>query len=351
MVVTMKSIEEEIYYNVFIPTQRIKDVIKDIVGCKKSFDTKMEPISMMIMSRSGIGKTSLMNYIASQYPSSTEITGWGEQDKKEVLVVTLSPNSTMKKAATEMLKALGDPNPDKGNLLQQTTRIRKLLFQCGVKLIIIDEFSHIVQSNSSRVLGKTADWIKDIIKPPKDNPENCPKIPLVAFGMYNSMKILESNEQLDTLVSKKSYLFPYGITQEEELLYYKTFLMNVGIKINELGIKLDFSDPDIYLRIFAASSGIPRFMMKLIACACSIHKSNGKSSFVNMSTFEQGFKRVFGAQKLNPFEVASLKDIYYTESTTYTTWKKSKCDHSIFGKDEKGNLDIIFNIAKSNSIL
>lgn len=250
-----------------------------------------------------------------------------------------------------MLKALGDPNPDKGNLLQQTKRIRKLLFQCGVKMIIIDEFSHIVQSNSSRVLGKTADWIKDIIKPPKNNPENCPKIPLVAFGMYNSIKILESNEQLDTLVSKKSYLFPYGITQEEELLYYKTFLMNFGDKIHELGIKVDFNDPDLYLRIFAASSGIPRLMIKLIACACSIHRSNASRGFIEISSFESGFEKVFGKQKLNPFELASLKDITYTENITYTTWVKSKCSHSIFGKIEKGNLSTIFDVAKSNNIL
>lgn len=347
----MKSIEEEIYYNIFIPTKRIKDIVKDILECKKSFDTGMEPISQMIMGRSGVGKTALMNYIASQYPASTEITDWGEQDKKEVLVVTLSPNSTKKDAATEMLKALGDPNPDKGNLLQQTKRIRKLLFQCGVKMIIIDEFSHIVQSNSSRVLGKTADWIKDIIKPPKDNPENCPKIPLVAFGMYNSIKILESNEQLDTLVSKKSYLFPYGITQEEELLYYKTFLMNIGAKINELGIKIDFNDPDIYLRIFAASTGTPRLMMKLIACACSIHHSNANNGFVGISSFKTGFESVFGKQKLNPFELAYLRDITYTENTTYTTWEKSNCNHSVFSKSEKGNLSTIFDIAKSKSIL
>ena len=347
----MKNIEEEIYYNIFIPTARIKDIVKEILECKKSFDTGMEPISQMIMGRSGVGKTALMNYISSQYPESTEITDWGEQDKKEVLVVTLSPNSTKKDAATEMLKALGDPNPYKGNLLQQTKRIRKLLFQCGVKMIIIDEFSHIVQSNSSRVLGKTADWIKDIIKPPKNNPENCPKIPLVAFGMYNSIKILESNEQLDTLVSKKSYLFPYGITQEEEILYYKTFLMNFGAKIHELGIKVDFNDPDLYLRIFAASSGIPRLMIKLIACACSIHHSNSNGGFIDISSFESGFEKVFGKQKLNPFELASLKDITYTENITYTTWIKSKRSHSILGKIEKGNLSTVFDVAKSKDFL
>lgn len=307
----MKNIENEIYYNCFIPTGRVHDVIEDIVACKKSFDTEMEPISMMVMAGSGFGKTSLINYVASKYPACTEITDWGEQDKKEVLVVTLRSNSTKKDAATEMLKALGDPNPDKGNLLQQTDRILRSLYQCGIKLIIIDEFSHIVQSNSSRVLGKTADWIKDIIKPPIGNPQNCPKIPLIAVGMYNSIKILQSNPQLDTLVTKKSYLFPYGITQEEEFIYYKNFMSNFGEKIKNLGIKIDLIDPEIYSRIFAASSGVPRLMIKLIACACGISSSKGDKSSVDMLCFDQGFERVFGKQKVNPFKLTSFNEIKF----------------------------------------
>ncbi|WP_067516650.1 TniB family NTP-binding protein [Endozoicomonas ascidiicola] len=347
----MMNIEKEIYYNCFIPTSRIVDVINDMIKCKKSFDTKMEPISMMIMAGSGYGKTLLINYFSSKYPPVTEKNDKGEQDKKEVLVVTLRSNSTKKDAATEMLKALGDPNPDKGSLLQQTDRILTLLCLCGVKVIIIDEFSHIVQSNSSRVLGKTADWIKDIIKPPKDNPKECPKIPLIAVGMYSSIKILQSNPQLDTLVTKKSYLFPYGISQKDELDFYKIFLSNVGNKIKNLGLEIDLEDPEIYLRLFAASNGIPRLLMKIISCACGIGCSRGDNKIVDVSCFENGFEDVFGKQKKNPFKATSLKDIPFTESTTYTTWVESKCSHAVLEGKNNGLLDVVFKTGKSKGFI
>lgn len=203
------------------------------------------------------------------------------------------------------------------------------------------------------MLGNTADWIKDIIKPPVDNPYGCPQIPLIAVGMYSSIKILQSNPQLDTLVTKKSYLFPYGITQEDELIYYKTFLMNVGCEIEKrYDLKIDFNDPDIYFRIFAASNGVPRLLMKLISLACGLGYSKGSVNNIDMVCFEKAFHKMYGAQKFkNPFKITSMKDISFMENTTYTTWVRSECDHAVFGKNESGLLFNVHDLAKSKGIL
>ena len=343
-----KDIINTVFNEVFIPTSRLQDIIQDVISCKKSFSEGIEPASMLIMAGSGFGKTRLIRFIASKYPRKVEVTEYGEQDIIPVLVVTLKSNSTKKDAATAMLEALGDPNPTKGVLLQMTERILKLLSNCRVELIIIDEFSHIVQSNSSRVLGKTADWVKDIIKPPDDNPQKCPKIPLVAFGMYNSIRILQANSQLDTLVSKKAYIFPYGITEKDELEYYRKFLGEIEIRLNKYNLDANIlNEPDILYRIFSASNGVPRHIMKLIAYACGSPKT--KSNKLSANSFLDAYPRVFGRQKQNPFSV-NMDKLALLEHTTYTAWMSSGKDHSLFGNFDQGSLINAFNAAKQKKL-
>lgn len=344
----MFNIEQEVYYNSYIVTPRINSILEDMVACKNSYEKGLEPTSMLIMAGSGYGKTSLINYFHSKYPNKTEATDEGETDTKPVLVVTLRSNSTKKDAATEMLKSLGDPNPTKGNLLQLTDRILTLLHLCKVQLIIIDEFSHIVQSTSQRVLGKTADWIKDIIKPPLNNPQNCPKIPMIAFGMYNSNKILKANEQLDTLVSKKHYLFPFGISHKEEQTFYIKFLSKLDAKISELGLISNLNDPDIFFRLFSASNGIPRLLMKQIAFAAGSKKN--KNNEITMASYYDAYEKVFGKQKDNPFDKnIKLDSLQYIESTTYTTWNQSSKNNDVFGKkDTRLSIAESLRIGKEN---
>ncbi len=80
--------------------------------------------------------------------------------------------------STALLVALGDPFAGKATHYVQMIRVRKLMDELGVIMVILDEVQHIFDGRSKNVIKTAAQFIKNL--------ENNLKRPIVLSGMRSN---------------------------------------------------------------------------------------------------------------------------------------------------------------------
>ncbi len=211
--------------NLFVNTPYLGLILNEIESCRLDSLLGGEPDCMLITGSTGAGKTSLIQRYLDIFPIE-------EKDTKTVVPVlytTLPESASPISASQQMLKDLNDPfYCTSNNAVLLSNRLVTLLKNCETKLIIIDEFQHMIERRSSKVLFRAADWLKTLIVRSK--------VPVVMFGMPNSKHILESNSQLARRFLQQRTLKPFRVIDEKERQFYLQFL-------NEVDNALPFESP------------------------------------------------------------------------------------------------------------
>jgi hypothetical protein len=114
---------------------------------------------IMLLGESGVGKSTLLVMYAKNYPAIEH----EELTEVPVLYVVLGPSPTPKTLAHTLLKALGDPKWNVGREVELTARLVFLIWQCRVRLVIIDEANHLIDRGGEKTLHTSADWIKRLV--------------------------------------------------------------------------------------------------------------------------------------------------------------------------------------------
>ena len=131
---------------------RLSKILEKIEYCHNFSSKSKQPVSMLVTGIQGVGKTTLYESYQQLYPRQ-------EMEDKTIVPIlsaVIPVPATVKGLVTELLLQLGDPMPDKGAIVQQTIRLRHLLQECETKLIILDEFQHVIDRDSTKVLQTTA---------------------------------------------------------------------------------------------------------------------------------------------------------------------------------------------------
>lgn len=237
---------------------RILDKIRE---CHYRSRVSSEPRCLLITGETGYGKSTLAEYYTKQHKRLTTDNG----SVITVLCTCIPSSATVKGFASRILEDLGDPFHYRGTTHALTSRLCKLLIECQVELIIMDEFQHLINSDSDIVLSNTADWLKDIL--------NRTRIPIILFGLPVSTKILHSNSQLMRRFSTTINLQPfYWIPQEQRENFLK-FLAVLEKAIPDLKPSHLYREENA-LPIFCATRGIPSMIKKLVSRAAQYAYEN-----------------------------------------------------------------------------
>jgi len=109
---------------------------------------------------------------------------------------------TVKGMAASMLAHLGDPAACHGALWAMNYRLIRLMLDCQVELVILDDFHHLIDKETNRVLEQVSDWLKVLIKETG--------IPFLVVGIEGKVeRILEANAQLSRLFAVRQTLAPF----------------------------------------------------------------------------------------------------------------------------------------------
>lgn len=267
---------------------------KEITHCHRMGRYRFEePSCLLITAESGCGKSTLRKEYAKQYPR------FEREDRTviPVLHLELPSHPTIKNVAECMLIELGDPFAEKGSAEGKTARIVTLMRECGVELVILDEFQHIVDRSSEKVEYKVADWLKSVI--------NRSKVPFVLMGLPRCKRILDVNEQLRRRFLPRVELHRFRMSRMRERQQFAGVLKGLE-KSLPLQAPSALTDKDVIPRIYYATHGVIDHTMKLVSESLNIVLSDGRPT-IDEDALREAFERVIwqeATDKDNPFHPA-----------------------------------------------
>jgi len=259
---TKLSVEErkKIVYQLHVKFPRLNNIAKEVESCRRQVRLGGDAEGLLITGDRGAGKTTFCKRYLREFPRRINEDG---VPIVPVLCASVPVPATPKSLATELLQVLGDPAAEKGTLISQTNRLKRALNMRLVELIMLDEFQHFQDRDSSKVLKTISDWLKLLM--------DHTGIPIVLVGMPYSTSILDApgNEQLQRRFATRLTLAPFGYENPTEQKEFQRFLKEIDDAL-PLTRPSDLGTPEMAFRIYVATDGVIGYVMKLIRYATAM---------------------------------------------------------------------------------
>ncbi len=233
---------------------RFNKLYDDIQLCRDMSKTAGEPQCMVLEGAPGAGKSTLAKSYAEsclryETPSGTKVPVF--------YLETPSP-ATVKGMAARWLEMWGDPAASYGTLWSMNSRLIHFIRACEVQMVILDDFHHLIDQETNRVLNKVSDWLKVLIKETN--------VPFMVVGVEGTVRrILDANAQLSRLFAIRETLRPFrwDAGKPETLQEFAAF-----VAFAESAMGLPFSEEiereDLLYRIHYATDGVVGNTMNLL---------------------------------------------------------------------------------------
>lgn len=277
--------------NTYISYPRFDEILDAIEYCHYFSSCKDEPECMFLSGCTGVGKTTIFHTYANKYPSFVTC----DRTVMPILTVTIPAPATVKAVVSKLLWQLGDPEYDKGSIGKQTIRLIGLIRDCGVQLIILDEFQHFIDRDSDMVLRTVSDWLKTLILDTN--------LPIILIGLPEAEQILKlrDHSQLSRRFANRYCLSPFG-WQSDTGKEFRTFLHLLESQL-PLVSESQMSELSLARRFYYASDGIVAYVMKLIRYGTYLALKQDKDR-LDLSILAVAFEKYVHADKpgkVNPF--------------------------------------------------
>jgi hypothetical protein len=168
---------------------------------------------------------------------------------------------------------------------------------CQVQLVILDDFHHLIDQETNRILETVSDWLKVLIKETN--------VPFLVVGIEGKVAhILKANEQLSRLFAVREKLQPFhwDLTDAESVKAFAAFL-----KYAEQGLGISFSDElsdrELLHRLHYATDGVVGNVMNLLYMAAFKARKKGADQ-LTLAILNQTFAKRLNEHvptKINPF--------------------------------------------------
>jgi hypothetical protein len=275
----------------FIRYPRLKELHQEIQRCQELSKVSSEPQCMSLEGSSGAGKTTLVRDYAAMFPRYQEEGGIAIP----VFYAEIPSPATVKGTASSLLEQLGDPGAHKGTLWSMNSRLVGLIKDCGVELVILDEFSNLIDTETNHILNTVSDWLKMLIKQTG--------VPFMVVGIEGKVEqILNANAQLSRLFAFRETLEPFRWSDKNSIDEFALFLQYAE---RAIGISLTNEMPkaELYYRVFYATNGVVGNIMNLIRYA-GLLATEKQSQTVELEHLSLAFVHRIGKHlrnKTNPF--------------------------------------------------
>lgn len=272
---------------------RFKELHREILRCQHISKLLGEPQCMSLEGVTGAGKTTLVR----TYADSFERIVTDEGLDIPVFYVEVPSPVTIRDLAQEALRQLGDPAYDKGTRGALTIRLIELIQDCGVELVILDDFQHLIDSETDHILSQVSDWLKVLIKKTQ--------VPFLVVGIEGRVEIiLKANPQLSRLFATREKLNPFqwDWSQEETIQEFSRFVHYVE-QASEQQLTTALPRLELLYRLHYATNGVVGNLMSLMLNTAVMASERGQSS-LELACFSLAFCKKLAKHlqgKVDPF--------------------------------------------------
>lgn len=279
--------------------------MQGIRDCVEKSEVYREPVGSLLLADGGMGKTTVCRAILTQMPHATKAERGMEKTVIPAFYAEAPSPATVKTVAASLLAKLNDPSPLAGNTAQMTQRLCKLLAVCETKLVLLDEFHHLldIRKSSTRINSNVCNWIKSLV--------NETRVTFCLVGLPQFAPILAIDSQLARRFPLEFVLSSLKVGTFAEPGPLLPFLAQIK---QTLLHKLQFQAVphldrhDIALQIYAATAGSPSFIMSLIKDAARF-ALDAKSNQLTLEDFalawDGGITAKASLCRDNPFKISA----------------------------------------------
>ncbi len=247
---------------------RFKALHNDIRECQEMSRLANEPQCMSLEGVTGAGKSTLVQDYVALFPRVEQSDG-----TRIPIFYTETPSPvTVKGMAATLLAHLGDPAAHHGTLWAMNFRLIHLMMACQVELVILDDFHHLIDKETNRILEQVSDWLKVLIKETG--------IPFLVVGIEGKVeRILDTNAQLSRLFAVRQTLQPFRCDPSDEGSVQE-FARFVQYAERVIGIPLPATPPRLELlhRLHYATGGVVGNLMNLLRYAAWLTRQNDQEA-------------------------------------------------------------------------
>lgn len=265
----------------------LKTAIVGLQECIAWSEFNEEPAGAILVGQGGTGKTTVCNAILKLFPSHVMEDAATKIQITTAFYASVPSPSTIKTLAAELLQMLGDPHPTYGTAYALTERLIKLLRTSKTKIILLDEFQHLLAD--SKVGGpranKICDWIKTLV--------NKSGVTICLVGTPACEALVSSEPQLAGRFARRFRLYPLELGTQEKRGELEKFLLTMSEEFLaqlQFSSVVDFSDHTNAVRVWAATGGNVRSVMRLLKEAGVIALSAGRTD-LTMSDMAEAYTK------------------------------------------------------------
>jgi hypothetical protein len=276
---------------------RFNELLEDIQACQQLSALTGEAHCMALDGRTGAGKSTLVKAYTATFPRDET----GPTSQVPVFYLETPSPVTVKGMAARMLEAIGDPAAHKGPLWSMNSRLITYLKLCRVQLVILDDFHHLIDQETNRILETVSDWLKVLIKETN--------VPFLVIGIEGRVEpILQANPQLSRLFAIRETLQPFS-WQPTATVTNQPFaaFVQVAEAASPLPFATDLPRAEWLHRLHYATDGVVGHLMNLVRFATWL-ADHHQTSQLTLDLFRQAFAKRLQphlAHKVNPFTVAA----------------------------------------------
>jgi hypothetical protein len=275
---------------------RFKELHHNIRECQEMSLLSDEPQCMSLEGITGAGKSTLVRDYAALFPRVEEEDG----TRIPIFYAETPSPVTVKGMAATMLAHLGDPAAHRGTLWSMNFRLIRLMIACQVELAILDDFHHLIDKKTNRILEQVSDWLKVLIKETG--------VPFLVVGITGKVEcILETNAQLSRLFAVRETLAPfrYDPADEDSIQAFARFTQYAQEAI-AMPLAETLPRLELLYRLHYATEGVVGNLMNLLRYAALIARQRQKNE-VDLSILAAAFDKRLAKHlkgKVNPFEIS-----------------------------------------------
>ncbi len=283
--------------SIFIPRTFTDEFISSMQELREGASEGAEAMCLVVIGEKGVGKSSFLERYAKDYPSKRIEEDGVVTITRPVVYFAFETSPTLKGAATTFARALGGERYTRGSRHDVTGRIKDLLKDLKVELVIADEFQH-VRDEGARGPSEVANWLKDIIK--------STGVPFVLSGMEETTAIILADDQLQSLAEEPTVITAYDWENPASKRAWKALLAKIDMQLpfNE---RSDLASDDTARWLCLCTKGNLRSLRAFLRIALARALRNG-GKLITWDDLAWGYYRMPKTSEIgnNPFDKNKL---------------------------------------------
>lgn len=189
------------------------------------------PFIFPLIGDSRAGKTALLGDIASRYAAALSLSG-----HPKVLLTTMPAAASNEALALQINEQLIGPLAIQGSIAQILRRSKGTLKGAGVKVLMVDEFNHLIEKRSTqRAQTKSnrfaADWMKELYDEAG--------ISVVISGLTHVARMYSDNDQLENRGLRGARIHPYAWASAQDRGEFMSTIAAAAAHFKEHGWKVE----------------------------------------------------------------------------------------------------------------